>query len=471
MRDQTWVIFGVALAVVLAGVATYVVFDHSSPQPKTVTTALPTCPSSTAAQSAAANLTEGNWTTYHKDPARSGDEPSLTVYSAYSKWSSAARLDGQVYAEPLVCGGTVYVATENNSVYALNATNGELLWTTHLGSPVNGSTLPCGDIDPSGITGTPVIDAATQTLYAVAFLNPTHHTLFGLDLANGTVTSQVGVDPSGALPQLEQQRGALALDDGTVYIPYGGLAGDCGAYHGWVVGVPLQRPTSLLSYQVPTGREGGIWATAGITVAPDGNLFVATGNSAATTTFDYGNSVIELSPQLQVVSYFAPTDWAQLNSGDVDLGSVAPTVLPNGDVFQIGKAGVGYLLSGNALGGIGGQLFSSNVCGGAYGGTAQENGSVLIPCSNGVFDLSVGSTSFSPVWHTRSFDAGPPIVTSNIVWAVDISSAELLGFDLANGTQVFSFPLGSVDHFITPVAAPGAVFVAGGDQLFAFALD
>ena len=286
-------------------------------------------------------------------------------------------------------------ATENNSVYAINASSGSTIWRTNLGTPVDGSVLPCGDIDPSGITGTPVIDLATRTLYAVAFLNPTHHVLFGLDLANGTVSSQVAVDAAGADPMVEQQRGALALYDGVVYIPYGGLAGDCGEYHGWIVGVPSHGSSAILSYQVPTGREGGIWAAAGITISPNGTLYVATGNSDATSTFDYGDSVIALSPQLQVLSYFAPTNWAELNSGDVDLGSTAPALLPDGQLFQIGKQGVGYLLSGSDLGGVGGQLYDATVCGGAYGGTAQVGGSILVPCTNGLFDLTVTPSSFA----------------------------------------------------------------------------
>ncbi len=107
-------------------------------------------------------------------------------------------LDGQAYAEPLVVGQSVYVATENDSVYAVEALTGRLLWRSHLGNPVQGSSLPCGNIDPSGITSTPVIDVATGTLYAVAFLSPTHHTLFGLDVNSGRVKSQIGVDPPGA---------------------------------------------------------------------------------------------------------------------------------------------------------------------------------------------------------------------------------------------------------------------------------
>jgi outer membrane protein assembly factor BamB len=463
----------IALVVLFAGLLSYIVFFSASPNSHAASPTSGSCLTSAKSPPipyATGNLTAGNWTTYHGDNSRSGAEAMANITAVHPEWSGAVRLDGDVYAEPLVCGNAVLVATENDSVYALNATTGSILWRTHLGTPVPGSTLPCGDIDPSGITGTPVIDAGTRTIYVVAFLNTTQHVLFGLDIDTGSVLSHVVADATGLDPQVEQQRGALALSNGVVYIPYGGLAGDCGSYHGWIVGVRTDGSGGLLSYQVPTGRAGGIWAPAGITVAPNGNLYVATGNSDATTTFDYGDSVIELSPSLQELGHFAPANWAQLNSHDTDLGSVAPTILPNGDVFQIGKEGVGYILSGTNLGGIGGQVYNASLCAGAYGGTARVGQSVLIPCTDGIVDANVGASTISVTWQTSSFDAGSPIVTGNIVWAVNISTADLLGFDLSTGAAVFSFSLGAVDHFISPTAAAGSLFVAGGDQLYAFAL-
>jgi len=256
-----------------------------------------------------------------------------------------------------------------------------------------------------------------------------------------------------------------------VYLVYGGLDGDCGDYHGWVVGVPISGSGGLVSYQVPTQREGGIWGTAGMGVAANGTLYVATGNGASSTTFDHGDAVIALSPTLTELGYFAPTNWVQLNEQDTDLGSVAPTVLPNGDVFQIGKAGVGYLLSGKDLGGIGGQIGEANICNGAYGGTAHIGLSIFVPCLDGVFDVLANATNVTVVWQTNTaFDAGSPIVTGNVVWSVDISNADLLGFNLTNGEQLFSFPLGSVDHFISPAAAPGSLYVGAGSEIYAFTL-
>ena len=460
------------LVVVAAGLFGYIVLTSGTTGP-TYSGSPSGCVSTsgtTFAGSDAGNSTDGNWTTYHGTPARSGYLAMGAVSGAHEAWAGSVGLDGQVYAEPLTCGNAVFVATESDSIYAVNATSGTILWKTNLGTPVPGSALPCGDISPSGITGTPVIDVATGVLYAVAFLNPGQHVLFGLSIKNGSVLSRTTADAAAANPLVEQQRGALLLDQGTVYIPYGGLYGDCGDYHGWVVGISTAGGP-LLSYQVPTGREGGIWGTAGIALGPNGNLYVATGNSEATTQFDFGDAVIELTPSLSVISWFAPANWAQLNSGDVDLGSVAPTVLPNGDLFQIGKEGVGYLLSGTYLGNVSGQIFSASVCGGGYGGTATVGSSVLVPCEDGLVKVVVGASNFSIAWRSAEFDAGSPVVTGNVVWTVSIYTSDLLGLNLTTGAQVYSFPLGSVDHFISPGVAPGSLFVGAGNQLYSFAVE
>jgi outer membrane protein assembly factor BamB len=457
---------------VIAGLSVYVlVKDWPEPGGPALPGVTPTCLTE-AGHSGTANASAGNWTTYHANTSRSGVVPGVSVGAVHTAWSSPATVDADVYAEPLLCGSSVFVATENNSVYALNVSTGKVEWRTNLGTPVDGSTLPCGDINPTGITGTPVIDVADQILYVVAFLPPARHVLFGLTLGAGQVVVSNSVDPPGANATVEQQRGALALANGYIYIPFGGLAGDCGPYHGWVVGVqPNQEGGPLLSYQVPTGREGGIWSPAGITVAPDGNLYVSTGNGASTTTFDYGDSVLELSPSLQLLSYYAPANWAQLNRDDTDLGSVAPTVLPDGDIFQVGKAGVGYLLSGTALGAVGGDLYNASVCSGAYGGTARVGATVFVPCLNGLVELTAGVSSFTVGWRTSSFDAGPPIVTGAVVWTIDLGSGQLLGFNLTNGQPLYTLPVGSVDQFATPAASPIAVVVAASDQVYSFALS
>jgi PQQ enzyme repeat. len=127
-----------------------------------------------------------DWPTYHGDVARSGYDPNAPPLGRIGRvWS--APVDGKVYAEPLVARGRVVVATENDSLYALNRRTGRVEWRRHLGAPVDGGSLPCGNIDPSGITGTPAIDSARGLVYAVGFLQPAHHELFAVDLASGAV--------------------------------------------------------------------------------------------------------------------------------------------------------------------------------------------------------------------------------------------------------------------------------------------
>src|SRR5208282_4017213 len=112
------------------------------------------------------------------------------------------------------------------------------------------------------------------------------------------------------------------LANGRLYVPFGGLSGDCGQYHGYVVDVPVSGAGPLVSYQVPTDREGAIWETNGALVSSTGDLYVATGNGSSNSMkhFDEGNAVVELSPALKRLGYWAPSNWVQLNDNDWDLG-------------------------------------------------------------------------------------------------------------------------------------------------------
>ncbi len=407
-----------------------------------------------------------NWPTYHANLARTGvDTTSPGISGFHRTWTRS--FDGQVYAEPLTVGNRVYVATENNTVYALNAANGHIAWKRHLGTPVQGSTLPCGNIEPvTGITGTPAISRGT--LYAVAFLSGYRHVLFGLKLKGGKVRLKRNVDAPGSDPRVHQERSALSVSKGRVYVEFGGLTGDCGAYRGRVVSVKSRGKAHRKSFTVGVNREGGIWAPSGAAVDRAGSLFVVTGNGDATSGFDQGNSVIRLSPKLKPTGFYRAPNSPQLNQSDTDLGSVGPTLLGGNRMFVIGKEGLGLILSTTRLGGTGGDLFNQAVCGGgAFGGLAYRAPLVFVPCTDGLHALRVSGNSFSPAWHAGS-SAGPPIVSGGVVWTID-SGGTLRGYAPDSGSPVASADLGSVTHFATPAAGGGRLFAPADTQVIAFA--
>ncbi len=253
-----------------------------------------------------AAATPPDWPMYHANVARTGVASGFPTFHDGLTTAWAATLDGAVYGEPLGVGGRVIVATENDSVYALDPTNGHVLWRRHLGTPVPLASLPCGDIDPLGITSTPVYDPGSQSLFVVAEVSGPHHVLVALDPATGALRWSRGVDLPGNNPLAYQQRAALALGRGYVYIGFGGLAGDCGAYRGEVVGVPVSGHGATIAYRVPVAREGAVWAPGGPVLDASGNLYVSVGNGSSTTTYDGSDSVLELSPTLRAALSLRP---------------------------------------------------------------------------------------------------------------------------------------------------------------------
>jgi outer membrane protein assembly factor BamB len=420
------------------------------------------------------NTSGAHWTTYDGDTARTGlasDGPARAG-SVRKLWTTPA-LDGDVYAQPLLIGNEVIVATENNTVYALRAADGSIVWKRHLGEPVPASSLPCGNVDPVGITSTPVVDVRGGRVYVVALVQPTHHVLFALTLATGRVASSVRVDVEGADAAVHNQRGALTLSNGTVLVPYGGRYGDCGDYHGRVVAVAVSARAFAQpkSYTLPTQREGGFWAPPGPVLDSNGNLFLASGNSSSSGAYDYGNSVVRLTPTLGLADSWAPKDWATLNAGDVDIGSSSPVLLSGNRVFQIGKAGVGYLLAADHLGGVGGELHSGDVCGGAgvFGGSAHDGNIVFVPCSGGVVQVTVNGDTFATGWTARMSTPGPTIVANGAVWTVATDDGELVALDESSGRPLTSQHLGPVpSRFTSPAAGGGRVIVAAGRVVIAF---
>ena len=309
---------------------------------------------------AIALLSGCEWLSYHGGGSRSGVLPAYSgPRSMRAAWSH--QLDGAVYASPIVHAGTVYVATEGGSVYAFSS-SGALRWRTHIANPVRLSDLAargasCGNIDPLGITGTPVFDPRTGRLFVVAetLVNgAVRHQLVALNGRTGAVFARRTVTPPRGNPAAHQQRGALALSLSRVLVTFGGLAGDCGNYIGSVVSTRTDLAGPQLSYAIPTTREAGIWTPPGPTVLSDGSILVTSGNGESRGRYDGSDSVVRLSPALKLLDRFSPTTWPSDNAGDLDLGSMGPAVTSNGFVVQSGKRGITYVLRLSRLSGPGG---------------------------------------------------------------------------------------------------------------------
>jgi len=400
-----------------------------------------------------------DWTTYHKNNTRDGNATDLAPLSTLSiAWNAA--LDGNVYGQPLVVGGRIYAATENDTVYQLNPTNGAVVWSTHVGTPVALSTLPCGNINPLGITSTMVYDPATNRLFAVAETTGGIHTLFGFNATTGRVEVQVEVEPPLGTPNAHLQRPALTLLNGRIYIAFGGLLGDCAQYVGSVVSLTTAG-TSRLSYAVPTTREGAIWGTAGPAVMGTTQLY-SVGNGAATSgAFDGSDSVIALSPDLQRTDFFAPTDWAAQNASDADLGSMSPALVGQ-FVYADGKAGIGYVLRPNNLGGIGGQVSQLNNGCRAFGGSAVSGNTIYLPCTSGPRAVTISSTgTATELWRAPSNvpAAGSPTIGGGAVWWVDYNGGVLFALNPSTGAVLAQIRIGVAPHFASPTLSGNRAYI------------
>jgi outer membrane protein assembly factor BamB len=388
-----------------------------------------------------------DWPTYHHDNARTGVAGQLAPLGTLRRaWQ--ASLDGAVYGQPLVIGDRVIAATENNTIYALSTTDGHVLWSASLGKPVPGSQLPCGNIDPLGITGTPAYDQATGLVFAVAETEGGRHTLAGVDLASGAVLLRRALPPPKGDEIAHQQRSALTVLDGWVYVAYGGLFGDCGDYIGSVVAAPTTGTGALRSYAVPTTREAGIWAPGGGAVH-NGRLYYTVGNGESTSDYDHSDSVLALTPELSPADNFSPTVWAADNANDLDLGAMSPAVV--GDrVLTVGKRGVGYLLDAKQLGGIGGQLTRAPVCA-AFGGSAVSGSTVYVPCSDSTRAVEVSPAGGLQVrWKAPVASDGSPVVGGGAVWVTDTDRGVLYALDPATGAPRARIDVGQLPHFASP---------------------
>lgn len=495
--------------------------------------------------------------TWRNDNARSGVNSQELALSPATVSSSTfgilfrCHIDGYAYAQPLYVpnlaipgSGThnvVFVATENDSVFAFDADTSPCvkLWKTSLipvgQQPITPPVAPPGapnfvTVPSIGITGTPVIDVSASALYVVASTqtiptksdpNPTTYSelLSALDLATGLpAIGHAGVSNSST----ENQRAALLLDSGTVYVALGSYGG-LGDYHGWLLGYDASslQPNGVFNV-TPKSEFGGIWQSGGGPSADSNhNVFVATGDGPFDVNrggMSYSDSYLRFGPAAglsMVADYFTPCDQATLQTEGLDVGASTPVLLPD----SAGSASQPHLLIGGSTGGslyvvnrddmgqyvfpcpdspsrvqtipVGGAILSTPLFWNNAVYVAPGNGSLMsFPMSAGIL-ASSPSASQSP--ETLGPQGATPVISSNgtnnaVLWLIDSSGALatptntpaiLRGFDpnnLSNEIYNSSMAAGSRDtaglavKFTVPTVANGKVYVGTQTELDVYGL-
>jgi len=461
----------------------------------------------------------------NKNPSRDGlfIEPSLTSAAAAKMAPDTgfvATLTGTMLASPLFLEngpggkGVFFAVTNTNDAFALDETTGAVVWTKNIGQAPAASGAGCGRIAPIGMISTPVIDAQARTIYMAGGMGTAsieRHEVHALSVDDGSERPGWPVDVSqmsaGTLkftPTPQNQRSALSLVNGIVYVAYGGHVGDCGPYHGWVVAIDTKDPTKTGAWA--TGGQGeGIWASGGM--ASDGTgVFAVTGNATSgTMTHLDSEEVVHLTGLATLdrstsKHYYYPASWYAMDRGDADFGSNNPIYLtipgstPASYLLAISKIGGLFLLDPKNLGGLGGHIvfFDLSAGGGAglhgvpiaYTTTAgvhtafYEDTGVL--CPNGQGGTNVVSVLLRPgnppmpriVWCTPITGAYSPIATSTdgksdaIVWFM--SGDKLTAVDGETGAMVFQETTAvctGVQGWTSPIAVKGRIIVGSGNHL------
>jgi hypothetical protein len=494
-------------------------------------------------------------TTYRYDWARSGQNRRESVLThtnvnavQFGKLFSLP-VDGQVYAQPLylpsltISGkvhNVVFVATEHDSVYAFDADTGRganlsPLWRVSLigtGETTAGvaDVLNCNSISPEvGITGTPVIDPSTNTLYVVAVsARDTRliHRLHALDVTTGAerpgspvaITASVPGSGDGFFstsqtvefgPDFHKNRAGLLLLNGVVYTSWGSYC-DSLAYHGWIIGYDAKDLSQVAAFNTtPNANQGSFWMGGAAPAADaDGNIYAVSANGrfdADANGMDFGDSLLKLSSGgLKLLDYFTPFNQRDLDRNDIDLGSSTAVLLPDlaGSsahrhlLVSAGKEGRIYLIDRDRMGHFQAsgddQIVQSlhAAIGALFGGPAYFNNTLYFAAAFDTlkaFSVSEAHISTSPTSESSQgfgYAGAVPVVTANrssngIVWAVEGSfggilhayDASNLAIELYNSQMEGSRDeLGSFLPFSVPTVANGRVYVGTANALVVYGL-
>jgi hypothetical protein len=420
---------------------------------------------------------------------------------------------GNVHAQPLYIDGgphgpMVIVVTASNNVYALNAATGSVIWQRNVGRPVTSGL--CGiPVNPFGIIGTPVVDLASRSLFFNAMIDGAtkKHFVFSLNVDTGATNPVWPVDLNAkasyqGIPftsNVENERGALAVVNGRVYVPFSGHLGDCGVYHGWVVGIAINNPSDVRAWA--TGWiGGGIWGHSG--VASDGtDMFVVTGNTFTNPGDEWrgGEAIIRFQAgpifSGNPSDYWAPLNWQALDGSDTDLGGVSamlidvPGATPSQLVLATGKDGNAYLVNRNNLGGITTAVAKLSVDGALRGQssatytTARGTYFVFRAGSSTVKAYRITPTNPPTIvsaWSVSQSGQGSPWVTTTdgtnnaIVWVVGAQGDQRLhGYNGDTGAVVYAG--GGNNELMTGtrkwnsgIVARGSIYVANDNKVYKF---
>jgi hypothetical protein len=401
-----------------------------------------------------------------------------------------------------------FAVTTANNVYAFDETTGAINWMHNIGSSptANGGSPTCGNIHPLGILSTPVIDAAARTIYVAGAIGTTSimsHEVHALSVDDGTEKSgwpvNASTSTSGSIifdTVHENQRSALSLVNGILYVAYGGHIGDCGGYHGWVVGITTSNPTSRGAWA--TGGQGeGIWQAGGM--ASDGtSIFTPTGNRTGGGGGAHQDSeeVVRITGLGTRADAYFPSRWSTMDGQDADMSANNPVYItsPGPYVVQISKDGHLYLLDPANLGGMDGHKVDFTVSSGAMsihtapgayrtamgthivfstdsgamcpgGGGGQSVMSVLIPAGSPpapsvAWCASLSGKVTAPIATTTDGQANA------IVWFMN--NGKLMGVDGDSGAVIFNGGSGTcsgVQQWTSPIAANNRIVVGGNGHL------
>jgi hypothetical protein len=478
-------------------------------------------------------------------PTQAGLSPAAVSSSVFGKIFDTP-ISGQVYAQPLVYENIVLVATEANWIYGLDALDGSVQWSRNLGPAWNTTDLGCSDLTPTiGISSTPVVDSTSGTAF---FLKKTYldgtsgpaayfmhaiDVLTGIERANFPVqiTGNAQNDPASSFnATFLMNRVSLLLMNNVVYAGFGGMC-DIQPFKGWVVGISTTGQIKALWTASPGLSGAGIWQSGGALVSDGpGRIFFATGNgyasspngtfSSASVPQGLAQSIVRLAVQpdgsLRADNFFSPYDAPELDGWDADLGSGAPTALPDAYfgtadfphlLIHCGKQGYVYLLNRDDLGGQRmGPGGADAVLGriGPYGGVWSRP--AVWPGDGGHIFLVSASSSTSPSPSggqlrayryglngmgnpVVSFEASStepfgsysssPVITSDgtnsgsaLVWIVEEPdgsgyNSKLMAYDALplNGSLNlrFSAPVGQATKFTPPGVGPSRIYVGTRD--------